>query len=318
MAVTDDIRTRTTRETIRVSGYRLASWMVDNWWRLRYETEHDTIDWRLAHEMSAAGGGFAWPPISVLGDVDVVRWIIGESNEDSVLPVHFNWPRSLEATGHDHEEGIGRFISAVVDRLQEHSTHPDIADPYRWLAIVWHEVQRERADPRKRGWRRLEAMLGFDPDAAEPHQVESLVRMSRQHGENAIEEVACYLQAGAEEATRSFLDFASSVADTMDMSILDAPRASFQKSHPAASPRAAWQLAEEQATLVRTALGISRGRVSTEQLTEPFKLSASVVEEAERTPEIQFSGAVSSQSESYVTPVLPATRVTADDLRLVD
>ncbi len=82
VAVTDDIRTRTTRETISVSGYRLASWMVDNRWRLRYETDHDTI--------------------------------------------------------------------------------------------VWHEVQRERADSQERAWRRMEAMLGFDPDAAEPDQVDSL------------------------------------------------------------------------------------------------------------------------------------------------
>ena len=310
VAVTDDIRTRTTRETIRVSGYRLAAWMVDNWWRLRYETDHDTIDWRLAHEMSAAGGGFVWPPVSVCGDLDVVRWIVGESNEDSVSPVHFNRPRSLETPGYDHEEGIGRFISAVVDRLHEHSTHPDIADPYRRLAIVWHEVQRERADSQERAWRRMEAMLGFDPDAAEPDQVDSLVRMSKKYGEKAIAEVASYLQAGAEEATRSFLDFASSVADTMDVSILDEPRTSFQKSYPAVSPRAAWQLAEEQATLVRTALGISHGRVSTEQLTEPFKLLASFVEEAEGGLEIPFSGAVSSEHDSLITPVLPATRVT--------
>lgn len=226
--------------------------MVDNWWRLRYETEHDTIDWRLAHEMSAAGGGFAWPPISVHGDVDVVRWTVGESNEDPVLPVHFNRPRSLEAIGRDHEEGIGRFITAVVDRLHEHSTHADIAEPYQRLAIVWHEVQRERADPQERSWRRLEAMLGFDPDTAEPHQLEPLVRMSKEYGENAIGEVACYLQAGADVATRSFLDIASTLADTMDVSILDAPRALFQKSHPTTSSRTAWQLAEEQATVQRS------------------------------------------------------------------
>jgi len=310
VAVTDDIRARTSRETIRVSAYRLASWMADNWWRLRYETEHDTVDWRLAHEMPAAGGGFVWPPISVRGDLDVVRWIVGESNEDPASPVHFNRPRSLEATGLDHEEGIGRFISAVVDRLHEHATRPDIADPYQRLAIVWHDVQRERADSQEREWRRMEAMLGYDPDAAAPHQVESLVQMSKTYGEKAIAEVASYLQAGAEEATRSFLDFASSLRDAMDVSILDEPRISFQKSHPAVSPRAAWQLAEEQAALVRTVLGIPQGRVSTKQLTEPFKLSPSVVDEAETTPDVQFSGAVSSERDSLMTPVLPATRVT--------
>ena len=310
LSFTDDIRTRTTRNTIRVSGYRLASWIVDNWWRLRYEAEHDTIDWRLAHEMPAAGGGFAWPPISLHGDVDVVRWIVGDSDEDSVLPVHYSRPRAVEVSGYDHEEGLSRFVSAVVDRLHEYSAHPDIAEPYRRLATVRHEVERERADSTERAWRRMEAMLGYDPDVAESDQVESLVHMSNQYGEKAIAEVASYLQAGAEEATRQFLDAASSVTDTMDLSILNATRTSFQQSHPAAPTRAAWQLAEEQAALVRTVMGITHGRVSTRRLTEPFSVSASVVEQAERTPEIQFSGALSSESDSQVTPVLPATRLT--------
>ncbi len=310
VTVTDDIRARTTRDTIRVSGYRLASWMVDNWWRLRYEVEHDTIDWKLAHEMPAAGGGYAWPPISVHGDVDGVCWTVRESNEDSVLPVQYNRPRALEVSGNDHEEGISRFISAVIDRLHEHSTHPDIVDPYRTLSIVWDEVQGERADPQQRAWRRMEAMLGFDPDAADPNQVETLMHMSKQYGEKAIAEVACYLQARAEEATKQFLDFASSAPDTMDLSILEKARASFQEARPAISSRSAWQLAEEQATLIRTALGISKGRVSTALLTEPFNLPPSIVDGGEGSIEIQFSGAVSFDSGSHVTPVLRATRVT--------
>jgi hypothetical protein len=197
-----------------------------------------------------------------------------------------------------------------VDRLHEHSTHPDIAEPYRMLAIVWHEVERERVDSTERAWRRMEAMLGCDPDAAQSDQVESLVQMSKQYGEEAIAEVASYLQAGAEEATRQFLNAASSVTDTMDLSILNATRASFQQSHPVVPTRAAWQLAEEQAALVRTVMGITDGRVSIERLTEPFRASSSIVEEAEGMPEIQFSGAVSFESESHVTPVLPTTRLT--------
>ena len=64
----EDLSARTTRPWLRASAYDLARWLAENWWRLRWEPEANTVDWRLSHVVAAAGGGFAWPDISFACD----------------------------------------------------------------------------------------------------------------------------------------------------------------------------------------------------------------------------------------------------------
>ena len=50
---------------------QLAFWLIDNWWRLRWEPvvpEEVSPEWRLAHELSAIGGGYVWPGLRIWGD----------------------------------------------------------------------------------------------------------------------------------------------------------------------------------------------------------------------------------------------------------
>ena len=49
----------------------LAFWITDNWWRIRFEPApypRLSADWRLAHDVSSAGAGYAWPNVSLWGE----------------------------------------------------------------------------------------------------------------------------------------------------------------------------------------------------------------------------------------------------------
>src|SRR5215208_1095668 len=61
---------------------QLAFWLVDNWWRLRWEAvppDGKTPEWRLAHELSSIGGGYVWPRLSIWGEGE---WIGLEGQSD--------------------------------------------------------------------------------------------------------------------------------------------------------------------------------------------------------------------------------------------
>src|SRR5205807_10341135 len=70
----EDRRAKTVRKSIRASAYLLASWLVSNWWRLRWEPYKEFgsteagVDWGLAHSLPATGGGYAWPPLTLASD----------------------------------------------------------------------------------------------------------------------------------------------------------------------------------------------------------------------------------------------------------
>ena len=42
----EDSEARTTRPEIHVSAFDLASWLVANWWRLRWEADGDGLSWK--------------------------------------------------------------------------------------------------------------------------------------------------------------------------------------------------------------------------------------------------------------------------------
>ena len=63
-------RDPTTRDEILVSTLPLAQWFAGNLWRLRWEPRPDrpSTDWRMSHNLAAAGYGYTWPSIEFFPD----------------------------------------------------------------------------------------------------------------------------------------------------------------------------------------------------------------------------------------------------------
>jgi hypothetical protein len=62
----EDYQSQTIRKGMFVSAYPLGMFFATNWWRLRWEplNSRDLLQWRLRHNLAAAGEGYVWPDVS--------------------------------------------------------------------------------------------------------------------------------------------------------------------------------------------------------------------------------------------------------------
>ncbi len=181
------------RDTLRAPVYLLARWLLEGWWRLRWEpsTVHDvapTTDWRMTHEMTSVGGGFVWPPLSISSTADFISFsTMPQANSERVAfsPIRYLTSVSEELIdGPAFESGVDQFVASVLQRLNSRSLRKTE------LHELSNIVLEERTNPRKGRVRRLEALLGYDPDIAPLEDLKLLERQSARVGENAVEELA--------------------------------------------------------------------------------------------------------------------------------
>lgn len=76
----------------------------------------------------------------------------------------------------DFEGKLDSFVEAVIGRLA------DLRAGAAGLADLWSEVRRERIDPELSAWRKLEAILGYDPGDAPDHIIEALQNVASELG----------------------------------------------------------------------------------------------------------------------------------------
>ena len=182
----ENLWSRSVDDTAHLSALPLASWLAGSWWRLRWEGEPASRrrlpGWRMAHEVAAAGEGFLWPCLAFLSDGEAIRVECRASESDS--PEMLRYLASFDATvpARAFEAGVDGFLALVLERLGSSRKHP--------LALLWAAVLAERADPTATYQRRLEAMLGFDPDEAPDSVLWHLSDLSERAGAEAAAEVA--------------------------------------------------------------------------------------------------------------------------------
>ena len=183
----EDAWSRSVGDAVHVSMYPLASWLVWNWWRLCYEplpAGHVTTTWRCAHEMGAAGGGYLWPHLTFSSDGERIRVTGSPSPSSSREPVQYLRGSDSNVPIRPFQEALRAFIDLVVARLKSNG----IQDSE--LERGWNEVSNELHDEQELRSRRLEALLGLDPDDATPERLEFLAELSRSAGEESAQELA--------------------------------------------------------------------------------------------------------------------------------
>lgn len=237
----EDIFAKTVRRGARVSAHDLALWLAANWWRLRWEPQRESLSWKMSHQIGAVGGGYAWPDISFSSDGDFIL-IVGRPSSDWVgAPVRYLHAFEEIIGASEFEQGIDRYIEAVLERMSsfEHieSTLPDL----------WAEICEERKAPEQVDWRKLEALLGYDPDEASPSVIEVLQGMGKTVGRCAIEEIASASQNNALDHIRTLLAHQGEAVPT----IVPGRASLREKINQVAYMALPWQQAERAAGLVR-------------------------------------------------------------------
>ncbi len=181
-----DHETRSERTAIRVSMGVLARWLASNYFRLRFEPSplepSNDPEFRCRHEVGAAGDGFLWPSLSFSGDLERVVVEHRASEPGSTirfLEEDFRATVSVE----DFDWAVDSFLDLVIERLHVLGCADDD------LTNLWTTVASERRDPDTFHQRRLEALMGLDPEELPASAVSDLVASGRWMGLSALEEV---------------------------------------------------------------------------------------------------------------------------------
>lgn len=179
-----DLFVKRIRTKVHLSAYHLAEWLAWNWWRLRWEPRTSATDWQMAHHMTTIGGGYVWPNISIISDGERVVLLCKPTVERPQEPLRYIADFAAVVRATDYEKAINRYIEQVQGQLRAEGVRGTNLD------TIWADVCSERTDSVSRERRRLEAMLGREPDEASEVILDKLLAEVGRLGEGAVREIA--------------------------------------------------------------------------------------------------------------------------------
>jgi hypothetical protein len=298
----DDRRAKTVRKSIRVSAGLLASWLISNWWRLRWEPvkesgKSERLDWELSHSLAAAGGGYVWPPLILASDgANILLRCEAQRGSDSseLEPIRYLNSFAESITSRSFERSVSDFIEAVLERLNSTGHRHSV------IHELWAETTAERKNSEHISKRKLEALLGLDPEEDDSLVADLLDRWQRQVGGSALEEIAAATERtrvdkvlGAAEQAAAGVENLATICDFHKL------RTQVRLLGSGMLP---WQLGRRAAYIVRDAWGFGMKPISTTKMADRLQVSAAILSEDQaQTP---FSFAVSGGTEDQVSMVL--------------
>jgi hypothetical protein len=254
-----------------VSGYHLAEWLTWNWWRLIGEPrpERMTDDWTLAHGLATIGVGYLWPNISIFSDRERTVLTAKPTPAEGFTAFRFTADQTVVLPTRQFMAAVDRFMGQIQGQLRAEAIGPTNFDR------IWDELQAERADPETAAYRKLEALLGRDPDEAPAEEIEHLFADAAGLGWDAIQELAADHQPGKPIPRMSdFTALAAKVGtETRPGDMVRLPATEL-------FPRdqvAAWQRGYEAAGALRAACGFGLGPLSNQRLVDLVGVSAQVL-----------------------------------------
>ena len=259
----EDLAAKTVREGAHLSAYRLAYWLAEHWWRLRWEPEvgGEAIDWLMSHRLGAAGAGFIWPPLTLTSDGETIR-LTQRARPDPRRIGRIRYLETLDTlvSSTDFEQGVDAFLTTVLARLTT------LGLGGTDLELLWTEVTRERRDPALTEVRRLEALLGIDPDEAEEGLMQQVSDYGRTFGAGAAREIAAAAREGFLQAAHAAESQRAQASTRIDLAERYTLTQRLQQLRAAATP--AWQLGEALAHHARALWHLSNDPLTNRRLAE--------------------------------------------------
>lgn len=256
-----DDSANTLRKCPRLSAYHMAEWFAWNWWRLRWEPRSASRDWAVSHRLSTIGYGYIWPNISVFSDGQQIAIIAAPTTERKQTPFRYIADHLAIITANEFENEVDRFLDQVLQRLDSQGVFNTN------LETIWNSVSSERKSPEIAHLRKLEALLGHDPDRSDEGILKRLMTDSRDLGIDAVEEIAALHGAGgALESAKKLQEMAA------EYGFDAAPQDTVHLQHGAGLPLtgevAAWYQGAKAAQALRGQIGLNGHPISDGKLTE--------------------------------------------------
>jgi Zn-dependent peptidase ImmA (M78 family) len=266
----EDRVAKTVRPTLRASTYRLAFWLAENWWRLRWEPESDTLDWQLSHNLAAAGAGYVWPALTLVSDGECVALRMRPSSVAPTEDIRYLLRQDVRIPAESFVSGVDRFIGAVIERMR--STGHEETE----LERLWNELLEERQDTETAHWRKLESLAGLDPGAEANAFLDALLPQQSSVGLSGLEELIAACKQATQDTLNTLAAIREQGAPTLELPDIESLRERIQKDARKQSARKAhggpvdlpWQRAYHAADAARTHWGLGAGAISSAQLAE--------------------------------------------------
>lgn len=267
----EDEFSQSVQHAARVSAFPFAIWLAQSWWRLRWEPLPSRIrlvpdeipadaNWRMSHEISAAGYGFIWPQVVFASDGEAIWVRCRPSPPLSSEPVRYLSEFDVSVSAQDFERAIDNFVDLVLRRLDTLGETE--------LHVIWREVLAERADPVQSAARKIEARLGYDPDEGPPALVERLLDLASEAGRSAADEIAPVC-AGSQptDTFNEVMELASQPGVSGRITVPGAAHAADRELPP-------WQRARLLAKAVRESLGFGARPLDDDALANVLQIRA--------------------------------------------
>lgn len=293
----EDTWSQTIRDSVLVSAYPLAAWIVSSWWRLLYEPlpptgTNPSVGWKMAHELTAANQGFIWPRVILASDTELMQiWSTASNAVDRQSVRYINsLDRPFQVNLLEFEQTAKAFIESVLSRLDA----TGITNTP--LASLWQEVQEEIADPYASQYRRCEAELGFDPDECPEDLVEDALNLAEKMGAETFSEVAPAHSKDVSEAR----PLSTIIGELLQESGFDGkPEISVDQSTSQEFSKAPWQKANEVASRLRDVIDIEEEPVTDARLYDLLGLQQTEYEAFDPPRKRRISIAVPSKQTGF-------------------
>ena len=180
----EDVFAKAVRNSAKLSALRLAQWLASNWWRLLWEPKGSDVPWRLSHHIGAAGGGYIWPDVTFASDWRAMTISSRHTRETEFEPIRYLNDFDYYVSLANFSRGATVFIEGTIARLKT------TGDPNNRLGELWDEIAEEIADESLSEFRKLEAVMGYDPDEAPEAMLMGLIECKSAYGSDAVEEIS--------------------------------------------------------------------------------------------------------------------------------
>ncbi len=263
-----------------LSAYHLAEWLCWNWWRLRWEPRTNAPDWVFSHRMTTIGEGYVWPNITIFSDGERTA-LIARPTTQPEAPFRYISDCAAVVASRVFEAAVDDFINQVTGQLRAERI------PATNLDKIWSELTAERHDRDASRRRKFEALLGRDPDEADPSSLKALLDDARALGEQPVEELAA--DRGHGGATLTGADLMRLAArEGFDASPRDAARLA-PSTLPSRRDVPGWRLGTDAARALRAQEGLGDEPITDARLAALAGVSTTVLTGGQRGPDLSFA-----------------------------
>lgn len=280
-----------------VPAFHAAQWFAWNWWRLRWEPRTNREMWAFAHNMATIGEGYVWPELVIR--TDGLRTVLqARPSRADAKPFRYTpaWPVVMPAR--EFEAALDIFIPQVIERLRSEGVEETNLDR------LWRDVLIERRTPEAARRRKLEALLGLEPDSAEDATIAALERDVLILGEPAVEEIAAggvALSSGDLRQQARDVGFVTKIDDAVRLS---------EKRLPLDPTVPAWRVGRDAARKVRATASVREGMIENARLAELVGIDPRALASRKTTSQLSFSLRLSGRVDKTAlrSPILENRR----------